>query len=216
MTFNRSLRHHTLRGNALLPLFDGIFAVALTLLAFNVPDMLNQSMGASLLIECLLAYGVSALVVMLYWFKLRRLIGLCRYLHLPQMALVAQAMLTICLYPKLASLVLLYGHESGTWFALTRGQLSNTAFLLVLFLFEAICLLFSLSLTTRHCNRKESRLILRQVTRAQSLGFVFLAGMALLELFTPWFNRQYVFLIPLVLLAEELAVAREYSNIQSC
>jgi uncharacterized membrane protein len=84
MTFNRGLRHHTLRGNALLPLFDGIFAVALTLLAFDVPDMLNPSMGTSLLLESLLSYGSSALVVLLYWFKLRRLIGFCRYLPLSQ------------------------------------------------------------------------------------------------------------------------------------
>jgi uncharacterized membrane protein len=183
-------------------------------LAFDVPDMLNPSMGTSLLLESLLSYGSSALVVLLYWFKLRRLIGFCRYLHLPQMALVAQAMLIICLYPKLASLVLLYGHESGTWFALTRGQISNTAFLLALFLFDVICLLFAWSLSTKHYERKGNRLILRQIMRAQSWGFLVLLVMALSELFLPWFNRQYVFLVPLVLLAEEFAVAREYTRIQ--
>jgi hypothetical protein len=123
-------------------------------------------------------------------------------------------MLIICLYPKLASLVLLYGHESGTWFALTRGQISNTAFLLALFLFDVICLLFAWSLSTKHYERKGNRLILRQIMRAQSWGFLVLLVMALSELFLPWFNRQYVFLVPLVLLAEEFAVAREYTRIQ--
>jgi hypothetical protein len=110
--------------------------------------------------------------------------------------------------------VILYGHESGTWFALTRGQISNTAFLLALFLFDVICLLFAWSLSTKRYERKGSRLILRQIMRAQSWGFLVLLVMALSELFLPWFNRQYVFLVPLALLAEEFAVAREYTRIQ--
>lgn len=214
MAFNRSLRHHTLRASAVLPLFDGIFAVALTLLAFNVPDMVDPSMGTRMLLMSLLAYGVSAVVVMLYWFKLRRLIGLCRYLHVPQMGLLAQAMLTICLYPKLASLVLLYGQEAGTLFVLTRGQLANMTFLLALFLFDGICLLFAWSLSTKHYNRQSNHRILHHVISAQTWGFSLLIGMAMLELFTPWFNRQYVFLVPLVLLAEEFAVAREFARIE--
>jgi hypothetical protein len=52
------------------------------------------------------------------------------------------------------------------------------------------------------------------VISAQTWGFSLLIGMAMLELFTPWFNRQYVFLVPLVLLAEEFAVAREFARIE--
>jgi hypothetical protein len=55
---------------------------------------------------------------------------------------------------------------------------------------------------------------LQHVIAAQSWGFTLLIGMALLELFTPWFNRQYVFLVHLVLLAEEFAVAREFARIE--
>jgi len=212
MAFNRSLRHHTLRASALLPLFDGIFAVALTLIAFNVPGMLDLGMGAHQLLASLLAYGVSALVVGVYWFKFRRLIGLCRYLHLPQMALLAQAMLTICLYPKLASLVLLYGQESGTVFVLTRGQLANTAFLLVLVLFDSLCLLFAWTLALKHDGRNRRQAIVRHLIRVQLYGFLLLAVMALLELFTPWFNGQYVYLVPIVLLVEELGLALEYAR----
>jgi len=212
MAFNRSLRHHTLRASAVLPLFDGIFAVALTLIAFNVPGMLDLNMGAHQLLASLLAYGVSALVVGVYWFKFRRLIGLCRYLHLPQMALLAQAMLTICLYPKLASLVLLYGQESGTVFVLTRGQLANTAFLLVLVLFDSLCLLFAWTLALNHDGRNGRQAIVRHLIRVQLYGFLLLAVMALLELFTPWFNGQYVYLVPIVLLVEELGLALEYAR----
>ena len=209
MAFNRSLRHHTLRAGAVLPLFDGIFAVALTLLAFNVPDMLAMGMGGHQLVVSLLAYGVSAVVVVLYWFKLRRLLQLGRYLHVPQLILLAQALLTVCLYPKLASLVVLYGQQPGTVFALTRGQLVNTAFLLVLFLFDGLCLLFAWSLTLKHYARTTNRLFLRHGLWAQVYGLLLLAVMAVLELFAPWFNGQYVFLVPVVLLAEEFLLARQ-------
>lgn len=211
MAFNRSLRHHTLRASAVLPLFDGIFAVALTLLAFNVPDMLAMGMGGYQLVVSLLAYGVSAAVVVVYWFKLRRLVGLCRYLHVPQLLLLAQAMLTICLYPKLTSLVLLYGREPGTIFNLTRGQLINTAFLMVLFLFDGLCFLFALSMANRHFVHANNRLFLRHGIRSQAYGLTLLAAMALLELFSPNFNGQYVFLVPIVLLTEELLLARQLS-----
>jgi uncharacterized membrane protein len=213
MAFNRSLRHHTLRASAVLPLFDGIFAVALTLIAFNVPDMLAMGMGAHQLLVSLLAYGVSALVVVVYWFKLRRLIGLCRFLHLPQMTLLAQAMLTICLYPKLASLVLLYGQQPGTVFVLTRGQLANTAFLFVLFLFDTICLLFAWTLVIKNDGLNRHQRILRHAIRTQLYGFLLLAAMALLELFTPWFNGQYVYLVPIVLLAEEIGLAYAFGRV---
>jgi len=209
MAFNRSLRHHTLRASAVLPLFDGIFAVALTLLVFNVPDMLAMGMGGHQLLLSLLAYGLSAVVVVVYWFKLRRLVELGRYLHVPQLLLLAQALLTICLYPKLASLVLLYGQQPGTIFTLTPGQLVNTAFLLVLFVFDGLCLLFAWSLTAKHYARITNRQFLRHGLWAQVYGLILLAVMAVLELFTPWFNGQYVYLTPVVLLAEEVVLARQ-------
>uniref|UniRef100_UPI004047798E TMEM175 family protein n=1 Tax=Cyanobium sp. TaxID=2164130 RepID=UPI004047798E len=113
MIFNRSIRHHTLRANALLPFFDAIFAVALTLLAFNVPEMLHGDTSHVHLFGSILAYCLTGLIVILYWFKLRRLIGVCRFLHVPQLLCLGQAILTICLFPKMANLVLLYGSQGG-------------------------------------------------------------------------------------------------------
>ena len=146
-------------------------------------------------------------MVVVYWFKLRRLLGLCRYLHVPQLVLLAQAMLTICLYPKLASLVVLYGQQPGTIFALTPGDLANTTLLLVLFLFDGLCLLFACSLSTRHYTRTADRLFISQGIWVQLLGLAVLAVMAFLELFASWFNGQYVFLVPIVLLVEEFVLA---------
>jgi uncharacterized membrane protein len=114
MIFNRSLRHHTLRADALLPFFDAIFAVALTLLAFNVPEVLHADASHNHLFRSIFAYCLTGLIVILYWFKLRRLIGVSRFLHVPQLLCLGQAILTICLFPKMANLVLLYGSQVGS------------------------------------------------------------------------------------------------------
>jgi hypothetical protein len=37
--------------------------------------------------------------------------------------------------------------------------------------------------------------------------------MALLELFSPWFNGQYVYLVPIVLLAEEIGLAYAFGRV---
>ncbi len=60
-------------------------------------------------------------------------------------------MLAICLFPKLSNLVLFYGSQPGSIFELTKGQIVNTAYLSVLFLFNALCFVFAWSLASRHC-----------------------------------------------------------------
>ena len=214
MSFNRSIRHHTLRADTLLPFFDGIFAVALTLLAFNVPEMLHGDANHPHLFGSILAYGLTGLIVVLYWFKLRRLIGVCRFLHVPQLLCLGQAILTICLFPKMANLVLLYGSEGGSIFELTRGQLANMAYLAALFLFNALCLMFAWSLTTHHYYKKANQATLRHVIRAQLLGFGFILAMACAEIFSENFNNEYIFLVPLVLIVEELLVAVQFSGLR--
>ena len=214
MSFNRSIRHHTLRAETLLPFFDAIFAVALTLLAFNVPEMLHDDSSHAHLFDAILAYCLTGLIVILYWFKLRRLIGVCRFLHVPQLLCLGQAILTICLFPKMANLVLLYGSQVGSISKITPGQLANMAYLAALFLFNLLCLILAWSLTTHHYYKKANLVTLRHVIKAQLLGFGFLLIMVLAELFSENFNNEYIFLVPLVLIVEELLVAVQFSGLR--
>jgi uncharacterized membrane protein len=214
MSFNRSIRHHTIRANSLLPFFDAIFAVILTLLAFNVPSMFDMEGQAAYLFTSILAYCLTGLIVILYWFKLRRLIGVCRFLHVPQLLCLGQAILTICLFPKMANLVVLYGSQSGSIFELSRGQLANTVYLVTLFVFNALCLIFAWSLTTHHYYKKANQSMLRHVITSQLLGFSIVLAMIFAEFFLTGFNNQYIFLVPLVLIVEELFVAAQFSGLR--
>lgn len=50
--------------------------------------------------------------------------------------------------------------------------------------------------------------------KAQLLGFGFLLVMVLAELFSENFNNEYIFLVPLVLIIEELLVAVQFSGLR--
>jgi hypothetical protein len=46
----------------------------------------------------------------------------------------------------------------------------------------------------------------------QALGLLALLVLALMELYLYWFNSEFVWLVPLVLIAEEVLVARRFAR----
>jgi len=211
MLVRRRLRHHVLPSAALLPLFDGVFAVALTLLAYNLPDRLSSVQDGQRLVEVLIGYGLSGISVLIYWYKLRRLIDLAGLLRVRQLLLAFQGLLTIVLFPKLAAIALIYGSGTGSWQHWSSAQVANTTFLAALFLFDGLCLLFALSLLHRRQRPFRLRLV-RLVLLTQAWGLLFLSVLAAMELLFEWFNNQYVFLVPLTLLLEEVALALSFNR----
>jgi len=205
MKLNRSLRHHSLRARDLLPFYDSVFAVAFTLLAYNLPDRLSDGESGRLL-DPLGWYVLTGMAVFLYWLKLRRLILIDRSVQLPQLGLVSAAMLAVVLIPKLASLVLSHGVGAGTLFNWTLPQIVNTAFLGILILFNLCCLLYALGLNRRRNHLRHNSSVLRSVVKSQWLGMLGMAILMAFQLLFPWFDNQYVFLLPLILLAEEVMV----------
>jgi len=206
MAFNRSLRHHSLRARDVLPFYDSVFAVAFTLLAFNLPDRLGMMGGTSTLLDTLAWYGLSAVAVFLYWLKLRRLVLMDRFVQLPQLGLIGLGLLTVVLVPKLASLVLRHGVGVGSLLQWTLAQVVNTTCLGFLLLFNFICLLYALSLQVRRSHRRRSDLLLQGIITTQVIGLAAMLVLAILELSFSWFDNQYIFLLPMILLAEEISV----------
>ena len=108
--------------------------------------------------------ALSSLAVLLYWFKMRRLVVPARLLYLPQLSLLFLSLLVIVTMPQMAALALRYGQGSGSRFV-------------------------------------------RVSIRAQMVGLAALIVLAALEIHCFWFNNQYILLVPVVLLAEELLTA---------
>lgn len=204
---------HLLRSSTVLPMFDSVFGVALTLLAFSVPDRVMSQMQVHDFVLAVGTYFLSGLAVIVYWFKLRKLVQIARLLLLPQVVMGVACLLLIVLLPKFVALVILYGNGSGDLFNWTPSQMVNTIFLSALFLFDSLCLGFALSLLWHpHAKEAEVRRV-RSALSVQLLGFLALFVLGVLELALQTFNNEYVFLVPLILIAEELMTARQLSRI---
>lgn len=208
MAFRASLRHHTLRAGDVLPFYDSVFAVAFTLLAFNLPERLERMVASDLLLDSVVIYAFTAVAVIIYWFKLRRLILIDRYLQTVQLMLVGLALLTVVLIPKFASLVLRYGEGAGSLLHWSRPQVVNTLALVSLLLFNLLCVFYARGLRRRRAHRQRNPQLLDGVIRTQTLGMGALLLLLGLELAFAWFDNDFVYLLPVILLIEEWLVAR--------
>ena len=209
----RPLRPTLLRSSSVLPLFDSVFGVALTLLAFSVPETVMSSMDVGRLGLSIGIYLLSGVAVLLYWYKLRRLVELARLLLLTQLVLGLLSLLVIVLIPKLMQLVVLHGGGSGDVWNWTASQIVNTVFLGALFLFDSLCLLFALSLLAHPHVRKAELRRIRHASQIQFFGFLALLAFGVMELGLSSFNNQYLLLVPLVLIAEEWFTARRFARL---
>lgn len=214
MAFNRSLRHLTLRADGVLPLFDSVFGVALTFLAFSLPDSVMGGMDADRLFLAIVSYGLTGVAVLIYWFKLRRLIALARFLHAPQIVLGALGLIVIVLLPRLAQLVILYGDGEGSFVDWTPAQSVNVTFLTALLIFDGLCLLYALTLLRHRRLHSQNRLEVAVVVRWQFFGFLMLLLMSVMQLILRTFNNQFIVLVPAVLLIEEMLVAYQFVRVR--
>jgi len=212
-TSRRSSRASLMRSSTVLPLFDSVFGVAFTLLAFSVPDNVMSSMDLGRLGLSIAIYVLSGIAVLLYWFKLRRLLELARLLLLPQLLLGLISLLMIVLLPKLVQLVVLHGSGTGDFQNWTTAQIVNTIFLAALILFDGLCLLFAASLLAHPHVRHAEQVRIRHALRIQGWGAFALLLLGALELGVMWFNTEYVLLVPLILIAEEWLTARRFARL---
>lgn len=208
MNIRRNLRLHTLRASEVLPFYDSVFAVAFTLLAYNLPDRLMAMAAGAKLLHSMSVYALAGVAVFLYWFRLRRLIEVDRYLQPLQLSLVALALMVVVVLPKLASLVLNHGAGSGSIVNWSQAQVVNTLCLSFLVLINLICLLYARSLQQQRIHRSGSSRFLNGVIRTQTIGLYFNILLIILELSFTWFDTQYLYLLPLTLIAEEIVIAR--------
>lgn len=206
-------RAGVLRSKTVLPLFDSVFGVAFTLQAFSVPDTVMSSMDVGRLGLSITIYVLCGIAVLLYWFKLRRLVELARLLLLPQVVLGVSSLILIVLLPKLLELVVLHGSGGGDFRNWTASQIVNTIFLSALLLFDGICLVFAASLLTNPHVRQAEILRIHHALRIQGLGAVMLLSLGVLELAVTWFDNEYVLLVPIILSVEEWFTARRFSRI---
>lgn len=207
-TAPRDKRHLSIESQNVLPFFDGIFAVAFTLVAYSVPEELKPGIeGMRDLMVAIIGFLLRGLTVLLYWIKLRRLIQMARHLQRIQLLLGFLSLLTVVALPKMCALAIRYSSGQGNLQNWSTAQTANTLFLGALFLVNLLALLFTLSLRRHEPRPLSTERALSAMVRSQTAGFIVFIGLGIMELAATWFNAQYVLMIPLVLLGEEALLA---------
>jgi uncharacterized membrane protein len=200
---NIKVRHHRLPTNAVLPLFDSLFGVAITLLAYSVPDHLMSAMDAVKLGQTVGLYLLTGIALTLYWYKLRRLIHISRILLPTQLILGMMSLLLIVMMPKLAQLQAIEGGGFGDLYNWTPSQIVNTIFIFFLAFVDGVCYTYARSLHRHPYIRSKDRLGLRARLHVQVVGFSAMIGLGILEIVSSRFNNEYLLLVPLILIVEE-------------
>jgi uncharacterized membrane protein len=207
--------HHRLPTNAVLPLFDSLFAVAITLLSYSLPDHLMSTMDAVKLGQTVSLFMLTGVAVTLYWYKFRRLIHITRVLLPTQMILGMFSLLLIVMMPKLVQLQAIEGGGSGDLTNWTPSQIINTIFIFFLAFVDGVCFVYARSLIKQPFIRSRDRLTLRPRLQAQAAGFAVMIGLGILEILSSQFNNEYLLLVPLTLLIEEWWLGARLSRIQA-
>jgi uncharacterized membrane protein len=207
-----SALQHNLPNTAVLPLFDTLFGVALTLLAYSVPDHLMDGMDAVKLGQTVTIYLLTGIAVILYWYKLRRLIHITRILLPTQLILGMLSLLLIVMMPKFAQLVATQGGGVGDLNNWTPSQIVNTIFVFFLGFVDGVCLAYGQSLFRHPYIRDRDRKTIKVRVQVQLAGFALMIGLGILEITSTRFNNEYVLLIPLILIAEEWWLGKRLSG----
>ena len=193
--------------SSILPIYDSIFAVSITILAFSIPDKLKSASDVSNLLLTLALLLATAVAASIFWLKMRRLLEVTKILNKRQLALVIGCLILVVILPRLSELVFHYGGEEGMMGHWNISTSVNTIYVVSLLLVDGIILVFASSARIIH-SRSSSNFAIQPYLWCQLAGFLAIVGLAGLEIGTLWFNDEYVYVLPFVLIAEELGVAQ--------
>lgn len=183
---------------------DAVYAIAMTILALEIPGELNQGAQLQDFASLLMDYALSFIVLFALWIQHRRIISHAyseSHLHVWLHALV---LLLVCLIPRATTLVFSYGEDvilselqnslwQGEW---SRAEVVDLFYVLLVALADLTLLLLS-----RLCLRPDSA-ITHKVWHSKLIVSSAVLGVLGISFLLPVENRTVLLLLPLVLLAE--------------
>ncbi len=191
---------------------DAVYAVAITMLALEIPGELNAEFDASDLGNILVEYCIAFTVLFAFWVQHRRINGHVEELSRRVLWFNAGVLLLVCLIPRATTLVFTYGDDVtvvGFEQAIfggstqTRAALVDGLYLFVVFVADAILLLLAHTAIPRRSDGAD-----RHVRRTKVVTSVLLTSCLVLSLALPFPNRYFALLLPLVLFFEEEVTKR--------
>jgi uncharacterized membrane protein len=195
------------RPETLGALIDAIYAVAITMLALEIPSEIDAEFDAIYFGNVLMEYAIAFAVLFAFWLQHRRINGHVEQLTRGVLWLNALVLLLVCLVPRATTLIFAYGddvtvvdfetallHDA----AQSRSALVDGLYVLVVFVADAILLLLTRAVVSDEAGAPGHRL-----RRTKVVASVLLTTCLVLSVALPYPNRYFALLLPLVLFFEE-------------
>ena len=193
---------------------DAVYAIAMTILALEIPGELNETAELQQFTSLLLDYALSFIVLFALWMQHRRIINHARVERHSLVWLHGLVLLMVCLIPRATTLVFSYGgdvvlsqlHESlweGEW---SRAEIVDL-FYVSLVAFADLLLLLLARLSLQGGNAAAAH-----VWRAKRTMSLVVIGVLGISFLLPVENRLVLLILPLVLLAEHRLAASSLAD----
>ena len=186
---------------------DAIYAIAVTILALEVPGELEGSFAIKQFSELLVEYALSFLILFALWIQHRRINDLNETLvNSAVIWMNCFILLLVCLIPRATTLVFSYG-DDVTLAQLEASWNHGAAWTLSVFVdifYVAVVIAADIGLLTlvAYISRKASGEMVIKTRRSKITITVLTVGVLLLSLILPLENRYVLLLIPLALMFE--------------
>jgi len=186
---------------------DAVYAIAVTILALELPAGFEHTQGLSEFSEVLLEYALAFAILFGFWSQHRRANGFVERYGRIGLWLNGAILLLVCLVPRATTLVFRFGDdvtvaELHQTFAGLRGW--NRAELVDLFYVLVVVAVDLLLLVLLRGNTRDAaeRLEVRQLRSAKSATSIALLVVVALSFLLPVENRLVLVIVPLALIFE--------------
>ena len=186
---------------------DAVYAIAVTILALEVPGELNSSFAIGTFVEMLVEYVLSFLILFALWIQHRRINGLNgESVATAVIWINCAVLLMVCLIPRATTLVFDYGGD--VTLAQLEGSLNHGAgwtlseFVDTFYVLLVIAADLGLLVLIGRIARKSADEKAIRIRRSKITVTVLTVGVLLLSLLIPLENRYFLLLIPLALMFE--------------
>lgn len=186
---------------------DAIYAIAVTILALEVPGELEGSLAIEKFSEMLIEYALSFLILFALWVQHRRINDLNETLvNSTAIWMNCFILLLVCLIPRATTLVFSYGDDvtlaqlEASWNHGAGWTLSE--FVDIFYIAVVIVADIGLLILVSHISRKSSDVKTTKTRQSKITITILTVSVLLLSLIAPLENRYVLLLIPLALMFE--------------
>ncbi|MFT5138822.1 MAG: putative membrane protein [Lysobacterales bacterium] len=185
---------------------DAVYAIAVTILALEIPAELDAEFSLASFVGVLLDYAMSFVIIFSLWLQHRRINEYISTYNRPAVWLTGLILLLVCLIPRATTFVFDYGgnvtiaqleqslaHGAG-W---SRAEIVDITYVGIVLAAD-----FSLLLLSRFAYLKEQKPDFKAVHRSKSTITTLTVVVLGLSFLTPFENRYFLLLMPLILMFE--------------